>query len=125
MKTLMISPADVRQPHGHDGRKVDEMVAQLHAIGWVGGPIVALPAGSTYQAVTGASRLEAACRAHLPRIPVAVLDDDEALTCRHSPGWDRMHDIPEDTSALESTLMAAGMDDVAQLIKTDEEKGGH
>jgi hypothetical protein len=119
MKTLMVPPEKLRLPFPPDERQVTEMTAQLHAVGWVGAPVVAVASGDSYQALTGSSRVEAAREAHLVEIPVAVLDEDEATACRSSPGWSAARDAPTDTSEIESTLRTAGMDDVARIIGED------
>jgi len=119
MKTVMVSPDSIQLPFPPDTRQVTEMAAQLHAVGWVGAPVVAVASGSQYQALTGSSRVKAAREAHLVEIPVAVLDEDEATACRSSPGWNTKRDVPTDTSEIESTLRTAGMDDVARIIGED------
>ena len=100
-----------------------KIVASMTENGWVGDPIVVVPCGEAYQALTGSHRIEAAMRAGLETIPVELVESDR-LT---EEQWSDL-DIPKSTvgilSALEGYVEAGaeGLDAAIVLLQAEVEK---
>lgn len=116
MNTRMMDPERVNPPRLPDPDQVELMVERIRTSGWLGPPIVVLAIKDGFQAITSTSQLEAARQAHLPEIPVVLLDEEEADVCRASAGWNRNGDVPGDLAEVESMLMTAGFDEIARLV---------
>lgn len=70
----------------HDIRDLDklhDLIRSMTADGWEGRPLLVMPIGSCYQALTGTHRLEAAIQSGLSDVPVMLVNPwvDEALSC--------------------------------------------
>lgn len=75
MPLVKMSPWDVRPPHEATSvRKLRTFSSSMLTRGWIGRPLVAVPAVTGLQALTGSHRLAAARKAGMKEIPVYVID---------------------------------------------------
>lgn len=80
-----LDPRAVRLPHEpREREKYQKLVASMKRGGWRGRPILVIPMGEGFQALTGSHRIAAALDASLASIPAIVMPSDAAEVVRGS-----------------------------------------
>jgi|GEM_PF-2441726 len=75
MQIKTVKLETIEQFHGiTDKEKLRQLTKDMEENGWNGRPIIVIDCGGEYSALTGSHRIEAARKAGLYEIPVAVVD---------------------------------------------------
>lgn len=108
-----------------DPEKLRTLTESMKDDGWVGAPLVAIPYGDGFQALTGSHRWAAACDADLYEIPVEVIPY-EALTPEQWARLEREHDAVGFLRTLEECAEdgATGLDAAIALLQAEVDKEG-
>jgi len=105
-----------------DEKKLDELVRNIKAHGWVGRPLIVEEFGEGYQAWTGSHRLIAAKQAGLEKVPVIVIDYAKVVKALEKWGYtpeELKHGIGDsiiDDTDRHELLVEAGDVEAAQLM---------
>jgi hypothetical protein len=100
----MINSHSIDPPHGiNDDEKFEALKASMAEGGWVGRPLLVLPQGDGYRALTGSHRWQAAYDNDMD-IPCVVIDEDAWYAVTDEVLFDReglwvLDEIGDETAA--------------------------
>lgn len=107
----LISTRLIYPPHTvREQEKLARITASMEANGWQGRPLLVIPSGEAYAAMTGSHRWAAADALSIDAIPCVVVDA-EAF---YGAGYD-LNDMWDDDARI-SILNEIGDEDAAQLM---------
>jgi len=123
-----VSLSSIKSRHGvAEPRKFRRLTASMATRGWVGRPLLAVPSGDGFRALTGSHRIAAARAASLETVPVHVVDisahvaggDLRCLLCgsRDCPA-DVLRTANNDVNIL-GALIAMGDDEAKDLMRRE------
>lgn len=111
MEFEMIRTRSIYPPHSAENEeKVLALYASMQRDGWQGRPLLVVPSGDAYQALTGSHRWKAADEAGIEEVPCVVVDAEKF----YGAGYD-INDLWDDDVRL-SILREIGDEDAARLM---------